>query len=48
MENPIPKNTPENTVSGGSGKAMMVKLDGKGSRMGFWAELGCDNSGAKR
>ena len=29
MENLIPKITPENTVSGGSGRIMMVKLGRK-------------------
>ena len=34
MDNLIPKNTPENTVSGWSGRIMMVKLGRKAIKMG--------------
>jgi len=39
MENLIPKNTPENTVSGRSGRIMRVELSRKAMKTGFVAEI---------
>lgn len=40
MNNPIPKNTPEIGVSGGSGRMVMVKLTRRAMKTGVVAELG--------
>ena len=47
MDKSIPRNTPENEVSGGSGRIMMVKLSRKAMKTGFWGELGCGGTRLK-
>lgn len=40
MDTLIPKNTTENTVSGRSGRMMMVELAGKAMKTGFFGGVG--------
>ena len=43
MDNSIPRNAPENEVSGGSGRIMMVKLGRKALKTGFVGKWSVSN-----